>query len=1016
MATDALRAQDLREAFHLVTADINQHLQEFEVSQEPMVVLRLVARLTDWYNAWSPPQELGVTLTSAYTLNFQTHLFSSLPPSFSSAFKVLIQATISRDDPAKFIPQTQNPKLWASFETLGLLDRYEYIVAGVGYDYIETHVQDTCAGSWSKPMLNDLRNWMTGKMMPWMILPYARGATSRMFSVHSGPVSHLFRGYIAEEAKNMLSGVGARFDFHMNKTLCDLRTKEIFDIIIDFPDSMGALTDLKDCMSRVDQRSALVQSLRRANQKRLLHPGADTKLILSQYVATIKCLRIIDPQGVLLFKVADPIRRYLRERPDTIRSIVANLVGDDDGGDSLVDENEPIQPLQQNDVEDYSDPNWEPEPIDSGPDFRTNKPSDIISTLVSIYDSKDLFVKELQVLLAQRLLAITGDETEKVERERRNIEILKIRFGEAALQVCEVMLKDMTDSKRIDGQVQSRQAVGFILQEHYAHEYTVYKPDKKLRWLPHLGKVHLELQLNDRVVEADVPPLEAAFIELFSDKTIWTVDELIVGVGTVDRSSALNALLAWVDRGVLKEDTEGTFRLLEVAEEASTGPSSLGRGAVSAPELPPVMSVQQQQAEQMRVYWKVTIEPSSSIMQPLFTDSPNARSKSITTVELDTNGVLNRHATKNTAYQVGVTEDKGSRRTMEDSHSFVVDFDAVRGQGFFAIFDGHAGKHAAEWCGNNFHEHLLLSLHNSPQLPIPDVLNETFHNVDEALSRMCEESEGKIHSGCTVVTAFLRVEDADGRQSFVTPFPPSPVTDSPTSGHANDPESAHSSGAESTGSINVVDHAKVKKKKSSGSSRIKKALRTLTGTISSSISAPTTPRSVSPAASRKDFEIYTPVTLPPPQSRRVLYTANAGDARAVLCRGGRAVRLSYDHKGSDKQEAKRITDAGGFVMSGRVNGVLAVTRSLGDSSMKEFVVGSPYTTETELCDEDEFLILACDGLWDVINDQTAVELIREIPDAQAASGKLLKYALSHHTTDNVTVMVVRFKHVTPKTA
>jgi len=155
---------------------------------------------------------------------------------------------------------------------------------------------------------------------------------------------------------------------------------------------------------------------------------------------------------------------------------------------------------------------------------------------------------------------------------------------------------------------------------------------------------------------------------------------------------------------------------------------------------------------------------------------------------------------------------------------------------------------------------------------------------------------------------------------------------------------------------------------------------------------------------------------PPAGSRRVLYTANAGDARAVLCRAGKAVRLSYDHKGSDKQEAKRITDAGGFVMSGRVNGVLAVTRSLGDSSMKEFVVGAPYTTETELCDDDEFLVLACDGLWDVANDQSVIDLVREIPDAQAASSKLLKHALSHHTTDNVTVVVVRFKHVTPQTA
>jgi len=81
-------------------------------------------------------------------------------------------------------------------------------------------------------------------------------------------------------------------------------------------------------------------------------------------------------------------------------------VGDKESGDSLADVEEPVQPLSQVQMEDYSDPSWEPEPIDAGPDFRTNKPSDTISTLVSIYDSKDLFIKELQVLLAQRLLAI----------------------------------------------------------------------------------------------------------------------------------------------------------------------------------------------------------------------------------------------------------------------------------------------------------------------------------------------------------------------------------------------------------------------------------------------------------------------------------------------------------------------------------------------------------------------------------------------------------------------------------
>ena len=183
-------------------------------------------------------------------------------------------------------------------------------------------------------------------------------------------------------------------------------------------------------------------------------------------------------------RVFAKLTAVVRGRPDTIRCIVANLVGDKESGDSLADVDEPAQPLSQVQMEDYSDPNWEPEPIDAGPDFRTNKPSDTISTLVSIYDSKDLFVKELQVLLAQRLLAIQdGNFDNEVSPsspvlapgflcpltygshggpQRRNIEILKVRFGEAPLQVCEVLLKDMTDSKRIDQHIQAQNEVPFV--------------------------------------------------------------------------------------------------------------------------------------------------------------------------------------------------------------------------------------------------------------------------------------------------------------------------------------------------------------------------------------------------------------------------------------------------------------------------------------------------------------------------------------------------------------------------
>jgi len=283
---------------------------------------------------------------------------------------------------------------------------------------------------------------------------------------------------------------------------------------------------------------------------------------------------------------------------------------------------------------------------------------------------------------------------------------------------------------------------------------------------------------------------------------------------------------------------------------------------------------------------------------------------------------------------------------------------------------------------------MLSTLQANPGATVPDIYNQTFHKVDSSLSKISEDSQGKIHSGCTAVTAFLRIEDAEGRQSFLNAPPNSPLT--PVSGkdahdvEADDPTSANGEASD--------DQSKTSQ------SRLKQALKRTSSVEGHSQGRASTPPQHPPAG---------------PPLRRVLYVANAGDARAVLCRKGRALRLTYDHKGTDKQEAKRITDSGGFVMSGRVNGVLAVTRSLGDSSMKEFVVGAPYTTETVLTDDDEMLILACDGIWDVLDDQAACQLVRAIPDPQEAAKALVQEATHRYTNDNITVMVIRLKDVPP---
>ncbi|PWN35599.1 PP2C-domain-containing protein [Meira miltonrushii] len=304
-------------------------------------------------------------------------------------------------------------------------------------------------------------------------------------------------------------------------------------------------------------------------------------------------------------------------------------------------------------------------------------------------------------------------------------------------------------------------------------------------------------------------------------------------------------------------------------------------------------------------------------------------------------------------FRVGIAEDRNKRwrRTMEDAHAFVYDFGSVHGQGYFGVFDGHAGKHSAEWCGQHFHEYLLDTLVNHSNQSVPDIFNKTYHSVDQQLSQLADQLGSS--SGCTAVTVLLRLEDEDGKPA------------------------AHAE----TGGVDKTSRK--------DSSKSKDASSKIEG-VSANVS--------------KDGL----VEVSGEKIRRVLYTANVGDARAVLCRGGKAVRLTYDHKGSDAQEAKRIMDAGGFVMNNRVNGVLAVTRSLGDAAMKDFVVGAPYTTETTLSDQDSFLIVACDGLWDVADDQDAVDLIRDEEDPQVAAARLLQHALSNFSTDNTSVMVVRF--------
>jgi serine/threonine protein phosphatase PrpC len=113
----------------------------------------------------------------------------------------------------------------------------------------------------------------------------------------------------------------------------------------------------------------------------------------------------------------------------------------------------------------------------------------------------------------------------------------------------------------------------------------------------------------------------------------------------------------------------------------------------------------------------------------------------------------------------------------------------------------------------------------------------------------------------------------------------------------------------------------------------------------------------------------------------MVHCANVGDSRAVLCRaGGTAQDLSVDQKATRRDEVVRITEAGGYIARGRVLGSLAVSRALGDGDMKRQIAGvvipDPELQTVPLRETDEFILCACDGVWDVMSSQDAITFVR----------------------------------------
>ena len=433
---------------------------------------------------------------------------------------------------------------------------------------------------------------------------------------------------------------------NLYRTYTKERIDQLFNIIIEWPDSQAALEDVRVCLASTDLRSHLTRSLKKVLDAKLLHPGVNTADILTAYIAAIRALTVLDPSGVVLQLVCQDVRRYLKTREDTVRSIVQTLISET--ATELTEELQKTQGLQldhsfqsPDDYECLDDwENWQPDPVDAPSKSSSRRTSDIISMLVNIYGSKELFVNEYRNLLSQKLLT-DYDYPYDTEKEIRQLELLKLRFGEIPLHQCEVMLKDIGDSKRINSLLHTVDGGGPELQNQpfpvnslilsaqfwppfknettlelppaigdaldvYTKAFQTLKGNRTLVWKPHLGFANIEVEIGDKKLNVTVSPVQAAIIFKFQECPEWTAQQLASSI-KVPVSTLRRKIAYWQSHGVVMETAADVYTLVQdggMKKGAGTNDiSSVGGNMEDDPEDSVTATSADQREEEFGMFW-----------------------------------------------------------------------------------------------------------------------------------------------------------------------------------------------------------------------------------------------------------------------------------------------------------------------------------------------------------------------------------------------------------------------------
>ncbi len=539
-------------------------------------------------------------------------------------------------------------RLMQNLQSVGLGGHQaQRIFAEVMSDTLSSYIKTTYAGQWTSQsqVVEQLHHWIENTFARFVveILAFMKERST----MAADRVTEIMHTDVERWQEMGINRLGV------------LRTDELFNVIVDWDDSRGAIEDLKRYVTVPSSRTYLTTTFSNVVSHRLLQPGASTYEILQMYISIIRAFTMLDPKGVLLDRVARPIRRYLRERDDTVTIVVGGLLADPEdeamARDALtelaVEMSKSTESKGADDGDDgeldFDDLNWMPDPVDAGPEYKKSKNSDVIGSMISLFESKDVFVKEFQNILGERLLK----KEYEFDREIRVMELLKLRFGEAALQACEVMLRDIQDSRRVDTVIHKDQVLDsgdgsgselhsrilshlfwpslhsetfFIppeistLQSRYSAGFENLKQSRKLTWLHALGQVTVTLDLEDRTVIEEVQTWQASVIHAFqpsptedaSRPVTRTFDELLERLEMTD-SLLQNALTFWIGKLILKQTSTAppTYNVLEtLSDEDAAHPGTLSAANAAAAEVataaaaPAVLSEHEVAQEKMEVY------------------------------------------------------------------------------------------------------------------------------------------------------------------------------------------------------------------------------------------------------------------------------------------------------------------------------------------------------------------------------------------------------------------------------